>query len=126
MANPISQIRHLSNPKGTDYNALMFWCPGCEYDFEGEMQGGAHMLPITDPGDSRPHWAFTGTVESPTLSPSILSNVPFRRVRGETSSLVCHSFMKDGALQFLGDCTHPLANQTVPLPPLPDWLIKET
>lgn len=31
---------------------------------------------------------------------------------------VCHSFIKDGKIQFLGDCTHALANQTVDLP---DW-----
>lgn len=29
---------------------------------------------------------------------------------------VCHSFITDGQIQFLNDCTHPLAGQTVPLP----------
>ena len=28
----------------------------------------------------------------------------------------CHSFVKDGMIQFLGDCTHELANKTVELP----------
>ncbi len=28
---------------------------------------------------------------------------------------VCHSFVTDGQIQFLGDCTHKLAGQTVPL-----------
>lgn len=28
---------------------------------------------------------------------------------------VCHSFVTDGKIQFLGDCTHELANKTVPL-----------
>jgi hypothetical protein len=28
----------------------------------------------------------------------------------------CHSFLVDGQIQFLGDCTHALAGQTVPLP----------
>jgi len=31
---------------------------------------------------------------------------------------VCHYFLKGGMLQFLGDCTHTLAGQTVPLPEL--------
>jgi hypothetical protein len=29
---------------------------------------------------------------------------------------VCHSFVTDGRIQFLGDCTHALAGQTVDLP----------
>lgn len=105
---------------------LAFWCPGCEYEVPNEgTHGGAHLLPISDPGDGRPVWTFTGTVESPTLSPSVLSNIPFRWVNGEASSFICHSFLREGKLEFLGDCTHQYANQTVPLPPMPDWLVKE-
>jgi hypothetical protein len=29
----------------------------------------------------------------------------------------CHSFVTDGRIQFLGDCTHHPVGQTVPLPP---------
>ena len=31
---------------------------------------------------------------------------------------VCHSFVTNGRIQYLGDCTHKLAGQTVDLP---DW-----
>ena len=34
-------------------------------------------------------------------------------------SSVCHSFVTDGLIQFLGDCTHALAGQTVDMPPWP-------
>lgn len=34
----------------------------------------------------------------------------------------CHSFVRDGKIEFLNDSTHSLAGQTVDLPPLPDWL----
>lgn len=37
---------------------------------------------------------------------------------GEYVVEVCHSFVTEGRIQFLGDCTHALANQTVDLP---DW-----
>jgi hypothetical protein len=30
--------------------------------------------------------------------------------------VVCHSFVTDGRIQFLEDCTHELAGQTVDLP----------
>jgi hypothetical protein len=29
---------------------------------------------------------------------------------------ICHSFVTDGRIQFLNDCTHSLAGQTVDLP----------
>lgn len=53
---------------------------------------------------------FNGDLQKPTLSPSLLC-------RGAT--LVCHSYVKDGMIQYLGDCTHPLANQTVDLMDVP-------
>jgi hypothetical protein len=31
----------------------------------------------------------------------------------------CHSFVRNGRIEFLGDCTHALASQTVDLPDLP-------
>jgi len=35
----------------------------------------------------------------------------------------CHSFLKGGQWQFLGDCAHAMAGQTVAMVPLPDWLM---
>ncbi len=32
---------------------------------------------------------------------------------------VCHSFLTDGRIQFLDDCTHAMAGQTVDLPSFP-------
>lgn len=129
MTNPIAQVRGISRD-GQHYEALVFWCPGCEFDTEEHgKQGGAHMLPITGSGPGvgdQPSWTFNGDAERPTLSPSILSKVPHRRVNGEVAPLVCHSFLRGGQLEFLSDCTHQYAGQTVPLPPLPDWLVKES
>jgi hypothetical protein len=36
----------------------------------------------------------------------------------------CHSFLKSGVWEFLTDSAHDLAGQKVPLPPLPDWVVK--
>lgn len=33
-----------------------------------------------------------------------------------TERKICHSFIKDGMIQFLGDCTHELKGKTVKLP----------
>lgn len=123
--NPVAQLRGITRD-GREYQALVFWCPGCEYtmpDVEG-VHGGAHMLPVSGDVGEQPRWDFDGNLDAPTLSPSILSRIP-RRQDGTLPPLVCHSFMRAGQLEFLGDCTHQYAGQTVPLPPLPDWLVKE-
>jgi len=57
-------------------------------------------------------WTFNENEECPTFAPSILffphpSSPPFaHQVR-------CHSFIRDGRWEFLSDCEHALAGQTV-------------
>lgn len=83
----------------------MFECPGCRQ---------WHVVYTTDERENGGHkWAFNGDVNRPTFSPSLLvwrdhgpAEVQFR----------CHSFIRDGRVQFLSDCTHALAGQTVDLP----------
>lgn len=63
-----------------------------------------------------PRWGWNGCVNKPTFTPSIL----VRRNYGEDQHPeVCHSFVTDGQIQFLGDCTHAMAGQTVPIPEWP-------
>ena len=87
---------------------LVFWCPGCNE---------THYIPVT--GNREPHrpvWEFNGDLEQPTLSPSILRKTgPFPD--GHTH--VCHSFIRNGSIEFLGDCSHDKKNTTIPLPDLP-------
>ncbi len=99
---------------GQQYNCLMFVCPGCI-----EMVGGSgvHMLPVNSKVIN-PQWEWDGNLIRPTLSPSILT--------GRDSPDVCHSFLKDGIFDFLGDCTHSLAGQKVELPDLPTWVTDES
>jgi hypothetical protein len=59
-------------------------------------------------------WSFNGNVEKPTFSPSLL----VQGGRGWDESyqdFVCHSFIKDGKIQFLNDCSHELRGKTVEL-----------
>lgn len=76
---------------------LMFECPGC---------GCGHFVFV---GNGR--WTWNGSLELPTLSPSV-------RVEGYVADkpVRCHSWVRDGHIQFLRDCDHELAGQTVPLP----------
>ena len=97
---------------------IAFFCPGCdEY----------HHVTV----DGSRGWRWNGDGDAPTITPSVLVTGPSRfltdeehaRVMaGETVQLPqmrCHSFVTDGHIQFLSDCTHSLANQTVPLPDSP-------
>lgn len=65
-------------------------------------------------------------MERPTLSPSLLvrsghfvtgqSAADCNMERNGGTCIVCHSFVRDGRIEFLGDCTHSNAGQTVDLP----------
>ena len=75
----------------------LFWCPGCECN---------HF--VRTKGTDGPVWVWNGDVDKPTVTPSL------RIRRGEARPL-CHLFITDGKIQFLADCTHALAGQTVEL-----------
>jgi len=77
-------------------------CPGC----------GHHHVFNTVDRPNRPKWEFNGNVNSPTFHPSMLTWVP----RGDVKTQVCHSFVRDGNIEFLGDCTAHSLRGTVPLP----------
>jgi len=96
--------------KRTDDGRWMFFCPGCN-----EAHG---------PNDS---WTYNGNAEIPTFSPSILvrgtkwltdeqQKMVMRGESVEPTKTVCHSFVRDGKIEFLSDCTHELAGQTVEIP----------
>lgn len=92
------KIQQLTWPNG-DINGWMFYCPGCK-------ENHAYM------NDGR--WTFNGNLEQPTFQPSLL----YTRGHHPDPPDVCHIFMTDGKIQYLSDCTHELAGQTVEVP---DW-----
>ena len=80
---------------------VWIFCPGCKCH---------HAFTIKHPTFAP--WAWNGSEERPTFSPSMLVN-------RDTPSQ-CHSFVTDGKIQFLNDCYHELKGQTVELPRLID------
>ncbi len=77
-----------------------FNCPGCET---------THSFHV-------PRWTFTGTVECPTYVPSLVTWYNDPRTGEEKCR--CHSFVREGRIEFLGDCYHALKGKTVEIP---DW-----
>ena len=106
-----------------DGGRVAFFCPGC---------GEYHRIRIE--GNEHPLWTFNGNYERPTFTPSILVNGVQAELDesgewtgewiygadGKPLPQVCHSFVTDGQIQFLGDCTHSLGGQTVPIPDMKD------
>lgn len=88
-----------------------FYCPGCmqeikihnpDYTDEERKRLSVHCINVRD------IHKFNGDADKPTFSPSLMYNfIPGR---------ICHSFVTDGRIQYLDDCTHPLARQTIDLP----------
>lgn len=109
---------------------VAFWCPGCDE---------AHAVRIRGTGLPRPSWEWNNDVDRPTFTPSILvrgvqmtakgqadydewcrQGYPARDLRGfDSRPHVCHSFVTDGQIRFLDDCTHALAGKTVQIPEFP-------
>lgn len=79
----------------------MIDCPACEC---------SHHF------DSR--WTFNGNQERPTFAPSMLVHEwPHEPTEpGFRKQMRCHSFVRDGRIQYLDDCTHAMKGQTVDLP----------
>ena len=61
-----------------------------------------------------PNWTWNGSVDAPTVRPSVLTKGG-TEVNGKYVEHVCHSWINDGKVQFLTDCTHEFAGQTIDL-----------
>jgi hypothetical protein len=80
---------------GDEHRVYVFLCPGCKTYHPFDL----------------PRWTWNGSFDAPTFRPSLMVNA-------SNPSSRCHSFVTDGKIQFLNDCWHGLAGQTVDLP---DW-----
>ena len=97
-------------------NRYFFFCPGCKC---------GHGIPT----EGNPAWTWNGSLDKPTFNPSILvrgtKDIPedvYNAWMADHNTplptpipTVCHSYVKDGVIEFLSDCTHELAGKKVPL-----------
>lgn len=98
MSEQSSDWAPLIKPCGYDEGLgtlFRFWCEGCKSN---------HM--INTDGPLRPQWTFNWSVTAPTFSPSYFITTPGR---------VCHSYIRDGNIEYLGDCHHDLRSSIVKL-----------
>jgi hypothetical protein len=96
----IKVFNHIDSETGKkrDHTQYLYFCMGCGYEhaFALKSDGGNHE--------------FNMDLDKPTVSPSLLNDwTPGRK---------CHSFIKNGMIEYLNDCWHELRGQTVELPEL--------
>jgi Family of unknown function (DUF6527) len=91
-----------------------YWCQGCNdrHSVRAVRASGGAL------------WGFNGNHEKPTFTPSVMIRSgravdPTYEPQPDDPPEVCHTFITDGMVQFLSDCTHELAGLTLPLPDLP-------
>ena len=99
----MSKVIACMNETNTAVRGHGIWCPACRT---------IHTFPSD-------RWAFNGDMEKPTFSPSMLIkwNDPASVGYDLThKTSICHSFVRDGKIQYCGDCTHPFKGLTVDLP----------
>jgi hypothetical protein len=93
-----------------------FWCPGCH---------DVHSIRIGH--TPHPCWHWNGSLDEPSYTPSIrvtgvqpaTKDELSRITAGETIEprpMCCHSFVTDGQINFLSDCTHALSGTAMRLP----------
>lgn len=114
----------MARVRRTTDGRLTFFCPGCKA-MHGVGVGRA----------DGPRWQWDGRVDLPSLFPSILVKTghycsgqegkdcwcTYEQRLGKPAPfqcIQCHSYVEDGNIRFLSDCSHSLAGQTVPLPEL--------
>jgi hypothetical protein len=100
---PIQQMQGQNQP--LEVVGYLFDCPGCELSHEVYIRPYKNSVGAS--------WEFNGDLDTPTFTPSI--NIKVTRTDGSIA-LRCHSFVENGSIRFLSDCTHSLANQQVNLP----------
>jgi hypothetical protein len=85
------------------HTTWIFFCPGC---------GHQHAYFTKAEHPQKPVWQFNGDVDNPTFTPSLLNTWGPQE---NPHKNVCHLYVKNGMIEYLADCTHHLAGQTVPM-----------
>ena len=106
----MAKLRPVHHPDIEAPIGYSFDCPGCKQD---------HTVYVRhNPAIKHEHyvWSFNGNLERPTFCPSLLVEwEEWDEEKKATTQGVCHSFICNGIIEFLNDCTPGLRNKFVEL-----------
>lgn len=98
MSDEDKRLAHACVNKKGDIIGWLIFCPACKH---------GHFF-------KKGMWTFDNNDhESPSFSPSMLVH----ESKHEPYIPRCHTFVKEGKIQFLSDCSHDMAGKTVDLEP---------
>ena len=97
----IVRVIHKGYPDAETVNKMQYWywCLGCNH---------VHAFATH---------TFNADYLNPTVSPSLLHSNP-------EQYHTCHSFIRNGFIEYLGDCWHDLKGKTVELPDVVETIKK--
>ena len=119
--NKILHAIEKSDPRMEAHCDFLFWCPVCKcgHGIWTKQRNGMGAV-----------WSFNGDMEKPTFQPSLLITQDLwthpvtpenlkeweaKPWHQEKVRHVCHSYIVNGTIQYLGDCTHEFAGRTIPM-----------
>ena len=69
---------------------IFFYCPACKTK---------HAINVS--------WTISGSEDKPTVNPSVLTT------GGSDPKYRCHLYIRNGKIEYLGDCSHDMKGKTV-------------
>lgn len=86
---------HIHNGEKYHHTQYLYYCEGCKtsHAFGLKSEGGNHD--------------FNMDLNNPTVSPSLVANF--------SPGTMCHSFIRNGKIEYLNDCWHDLKGRTIEL-----------
>ena len=82
---------------------IQFYCFGCACYHQYIVKGDESKMPV---------WKWNKDLNKPTITPSLMSKWSYGPNEIEN---ICHLYVKNGQIEYLKDCTHKFAGQTVDL-----------
>ncbi len=120
------------------FYGVAFHCPGCRRDHLIPTRLAPAGMTLSAASNIRNIWTFDDDYTLPTLFPAVLVRVPLRpedpshgccgcrpvhcrcRVLRAPFVYTCHSFVRDGQIQYLPGTTNPYAGRLLWLPEYAD------
>jgi len=96
MSEDIKKIIYDVYTQAKEHYGWSIYCSGCKRSHEIDKR-----------------WSFNGDYVKPTFRASLLCK--WDMSKHGLPNKVCHSFITDGKIQYLDDCTHELKGTTVDL-----------
>ena len=104
----------------SDDGTYSFYCPGCKcsHMVNNSWKINLDTNTISPSVLVKENWSMSDDWDyksAPKNEDGSLKKNSDGKISGAIKSPRCHSFVRNGMIQYLGDCTHGLAGKTIPM-----------